>query len=145
MWPAVGRKVERSHVLKTFERTCWWPDACVYLTTLSHFPSHFVTWAGRPVPQQQLWPPRVSTLKDLIGLQVEVRSFLKDLQDHHQQSIQIFKLQHCFRSLNYQLWEEKVVRIDANINSIISSLNVHIIFASGGVRRSMSCRKIKLI
>ena len=108
MWPAVARKDERSLVLKTFRKRtcCWWPDACVYLTTLSHFPSHFVTWAGRPVPQQQLWPPRVSTLKDLIGLQVMVRSSTKDLKIHDQQTIQISRIQHCFRSLQDQLCEQ---------------------------------------
>ena len=91
-----------------FERErCWWPDACVYLTTLSHFPSHFVTWAGRPVPQQQPWPPRVSTLKDLFGLQVMGRSSTKDLQDHDQQMIQIYRIQHCFRRLQHQMCEEQ--------------------------------------
>ena len=42
------------HVASSFQlslraalfETCWWPDACVYLTTLSHFPSHFNL--GRP-------------------------------------------------------------------------------------------------
>jgi len=121
MWPAVGRKVERSHVLKTFERTCWWPDACVYLTTLSHFPSHFVTWAGRPVPQQQLWPPRVSTLKDLIGLQVMVRSSTKDLQDNDQPMIQISRIQHCFRSLQHQICEEQGLPLS---NHYPSNLNI---------------------
>ena len=134
MWPAVGRKVERSHVLKTFERTCWWPDACVYLTTLSHFPSHFVTWAGRPVPQQQLWPPRVSTLKDLIGLQVMVRSYTKDLQDHDQQTIQISQIQHCFRSLQHQLCEEQINTLPTN------QINVNPTFITSHVSFTFSLR-----
>ena len=50
MWPAVVRRVaicvKEAMFWTLWEITCWWPDACVHLTTLSYFPSHFNL--GRP-------------------------------------------------------------------------------------------------
>ena len=43
---ACGQQFSVEFKSSPFWKSCWWPDACVYLTTLSHFPSHFNL--GRP-------------------------------------------------------------------------------------------------